>query len=178
MANERFWSKVKKLSDPDACWLWTAGIRKAYGQFWDGNKMVAAHRYSYELAHGHIPEGVFVCHHCDTRNCVRPDHLFLGTPKDNTQDAVAKGRIAHGDSHGTKTKPGSVARGDSHWTRTRPELKPLGEAHAGAKVTEDDVRQIRTMDASMSQEKIAIHFGISPQNIGRILRGETWRHIT
>lgn len=88
---ERFWNKVLKTDD---CWTWTsAKSRKGYGLFWDGNKFVRAHRASYVLAFGPIPDGMCVCHHCDNPSCVRPDHLFIGTNADNVHDSIAKGRF-------------------------------------------------------------------------------------
>lgn len=89
---DRFWAKVRKS---DGCWEWTAsrGIR-GYGQFRlpRTRQMSGAHRVAYELSVGPIPEGMFVCHHCDNPSCVRPDHLFVGTNSQNILDAVRKGR--------------------------------------------------------------------------------------
>jgi hypothetical protein len=92
----RFWDKVQKT---DGCWLWTAAKSPAgYGCFTvgsvkDGTRRLAiAPRVSWELAYGPIPDGMFVCHRCDIPACVRPDHLFLGTPKANIEDCVRKGR--------------------------------------------------------------------------------------
>jgi hypothetical protein len=78
-----------------ACWLWTGFVKdNGYGQFgrgaFDG---VYAHRFSYELHAGPVPAGLFVLHRCDVRNCVNPDHLFVGTAKDNADDRDAKGRL-------------------------------------------------------------------------------------
>jgi hypothetical protein len=88
----RFWLKVKKNSG-DRCWEWTAALRKeGYGNFWLKRRNVDAHRFSYELANGPVPKGAFICHHCDNPRCVRPDHLFQGTPKDNAQDMLKKDR--------------------------------------------------------------------------------------
>lgn len=93
----RFDTKVLRT---DGCWLWTAGKSgNGYGAFKlkDGSQ-VPAHRMAWELARGPIPDGLYVLHRCDNRQCVRPEHLFLGSARDNALDMMAKGR------HGTAGK--------------------------------------------------------------------------
>jgi hypothetical protein len=91
---ERFWAHVKKT---DVCWVWTASRQRfGYGQISarrnGKRRCYAAHIISYELHYGKVPEGMFVLHVCDNPPCVRPEHLFLGTKKDNAVDMVQKGR--------------------------------------------------------------------------------------
>lgn len=100
---DSFWSLVDKTGD---CWTWLgAKTDRGYGVIAVGRKQHRAHRLAWELTNGAIPDGMFVCHHCDNPSCVRPDHLFIGAPLDNTLDMVAKGRHAHGDRHWTRINP-------------------------------------------------------------------------
>lgn len=143
---DAFWGCVRKT---ELCWEWTRGKHRfGYGWFHNGRKTVTAHRYSYELHFGPIPEGMGVLHRCDNPSCVRPDHLFLGTQADNNADKVRKGR------------------------------QHRGEGTGGAKLCADDVRQIRELYAAgLTQIKIAESFGICRENVGQIVRRETWKHV-
>ena len=105
---DRFWEKVEKTPH---CWLWKAGtFANGYGQFGlnaDGKTIpTQAHRVAWEFTNGPLPKGVQICHSCDNRLCVRPDHLFPGTQLDNMRDAAVKGRLhsARPGKHKVKTE--------------------------------------------------------------------------
>ena len=97
---ERFWEKVDKT---EWCWNWTSAVSGSndYGTFWVGGEKRCkyAHRLSWELVNGPIPEGLVVCHKCDNPKCVRPDHLFIGTTSDNNKDKTDKRRHSYGEAN-------------------------------------------------------------------------------
>lgn len=98
----RLWTQVTKQSD--GCWLWTGrqdGV--GYGLLHVDGRRTGAHRLAYRLTRGPIPDGLFVCHHCDVRLCVNPDHLFIGTAGDNMRDCLRKGRHRRGETNAYKT---------------------------------------------------------------------------
>lgn len=104
-----FWSQVDKT---ETCWNWTGNRYSCgYGRVHYQGRRHPAHRVSYRLVVGEIPNGLFVCHHCDNKLCVNPKHLFIGTQKDNMQDWTKKG-LNKALSNGTLSQ-----RGDDHWTR-------------------------------------------------------------
>lgn len=86
---QRFWAQIEKT---DSCWNWTGARNPRYGMIKRDGRRVGAHRVSWELANGAIPQGLWVLHRCDNPRCVRPDHLFLGNRLDNMRDMGAKGR--------------------------------------------------------------------------------------
>ena len=95
---ERFWEKVDK-NTPSGCWEWRSSTKgNGYGSFFthtppEGRKCHGAHRFSWQLTNGPIPDGLCVLHKCDNRICVNPEHLFLGDYKDNMRDCATKGRV-------------------------------------------------------------------------------------
>jgi hypothetical protein len=149
---ERLWLRVVKT---DTCWLWTGATWNGYGVIYHNGKQDGAHRVAWQLTYGPIPEGMWVLHHCDVRNCVRPDHLFLGTIDDNNRDMGTKGR-----------RRGNSARGDQR-------------KGGGRKLTEVQVLQIRAMweTGEHSQGFIAAQFGVNQQNVSNIIHRKTWTHI-
>lgn len=147
---QRFWERVEKRG-PDDCWPWTGTYDgKRYGVIKvqrPKKRMRHAHRVSYELAHGPIGPGLFVCHRCDNPPCVNPSHLFVGTSAENTRDRDQKGRTHH----------------------------PEGERHPMVKLTEAIVREIRASTAL--QCHLAVRYGVSKNTICSIRNHKTWRHI-
>ena len=99
--HKRFWEKVK-IGLPDKCWEWQANLGRGYGMFSIEGRSIVAHRVSWTMLRGPIPEGMLVLHKCDNRKCVNPNHLFIGTQSDNVCDMLAKGR--GGDYRNGNTK--------------------------------------------------------------------------
>lgn len=156
-----FWSQVEKT---ETCWLWRGRIHKnGYGAMWVGDSRHYAHRLSFALHRGGVPEGAVVCHSCDVRNCVRPDHLWAGTQSDNLRDAVAKERGATGDRAPSRRFPALYR----------------GERNAAAKLTTEAVRDIRQRRAAKTAtlETLAAEYGVGIAQISRVAHGLRWQHV-
>lgn len=152
---DRFWEKVEKT---DTCWVWVgAKTPGGYGVIGMGGKdgvQTTAHRISWELHFGSLPADQVVCHRCDVRACVRPDHLFLGTQAENLTDASRKGRLVG----------------------NRGLFK--GEASMNAKLTEADVVAIRTRWAAGEKPPaLAVDYGVSPALIYAVVQRKAWKHV-
>lgn len=146
---DQLWSKVEKT---DTCWIFRRSLNHAgYGQIHSSirKRPLLAHRVAYELTHGPIPDGLFVCHKCDNPPCCNPDHLFLGTPADNREDQRQKDRI------------------------------PYGVQHQNAVLSDDDVITILELGARrVPQQEIAHQFGVTQSLVSRLLSGQRRRRIT
>jgi len=144
---ERLWLKVAKS---DGCWVWTGMTNDdGYGLLRVGSRRGMAHRISWEESFGPIPNGLLVCHHCDNPKCVRPDHLFLGTDRDNSADMRKKGRAA----------------------------SCRGEKNPKAKLTFADAEMIRLAYETLpvKQKDLAVAFGVTSSCISHVITGRKWK---
>lgn len=142
----RFWLQVRSGR---GCWLWVGcHVSNGYGRMDFRGRKIGAHQASWIIHNGTIPVGLFVCHRCDVRDCVRPDHLFLGTQADNLADATRKGR------------------------------NPRGESHGRARLLLPQVHEIRSRLAKGElQSVLCDEFGVTQATISRIKLGKSWRGV-
>ncbi len=148
---DRFW---KKVSRTQSCWEWTGSLTSTgYGCVRVEWKLYKSHRLSWEMHNGAIPDGLHVCHACDNRLCVNPEHLFLGSASDNTADMMRKGRGSFVTHH--------------------------GEDNVASKLSNADVLEIRRLasDGKIRQGDIGAMFGISQAKVSQIKLRKNWRHI-
>lgn len=152
---ERFWEHVVPGRE-DECWEWQGALRGGYGYITltrTPRTWILAHRLSWEIHNGPIPDGLVICHHCDNPVCVNPVHLFIGTRKDNNADRAAKGRGR--------------------------ENRQTGSNNTNAKLSEDDVRAIIAVLRSgrFTQGEIGAMFGISQPTVSAISRRVRWAYL-
>ena len=147
---DRFWKKVDR-SNPEGCWIWMGSKNTdGYGNFWDKNqkRCLKAHRFSYSLAHDDLTPDIQVLHHCDTPDCVNPEHLYLGDQKKNMVDAASRGR-----------------------------MNP-GEKRSNAILTEDSVRKLRAdREAGMAYGALAAKYGVSSPSARAVCLRLKWSHV-
>lgn len=144
---------MSSINKTDRCWLWTGNINEiGYGHFTLDRKMWTAHRFFFQLHKGPIPKGLCVCHTCDVRSCINPDHLYAGTKADNSGDAWRRGR------------------GVSPFI--------AGEKHCRAKLTQKQVLDIRHSYAGgIRIAELFKKYGTSEANISQIVHRKSWVHI-
>ena len=142
----RFWAKVVKQKG--GCWIFTSTHGGTdYGMLSvSSGEEYLAHRISWEIHNGKIPNGLLVLHHCDVPKCVNPDHLYLGTRQQNMDDMVSRGRSVTGEKH-------------PNHKLTRTQIKTIRERYSTGKY---------------SQQSLADSFGVHQTNIGFIVRNKTW----
>lgn len=145
---ERYQHLVIQRGD-DECWDWSGFKCRGYGRIKIGNRSVGAHRVSYELANGPIPDGMTVLHRCDNPPCTNPSHLFLGTNSDNNRDRHQKGRSVRGERAGRAVLTEAIVR------RMRQAYAAGGETHAS----------------------IAAKFSANLSTTSGVLLRRSWKHV-
>lgn len=183
--DERVWARVDKSG---VCWIWTGGRfrdkngRETYGAMSMGGRWHHAHRVVWMLVRGPIPDGLWVLHNCpggDNKLCVNPDHLYLGTVRDNVDDAMRKGQLLTGDKSPMHLHPEKASHGDAHWTRQEPAKVARGERQGQAKLTEMAVRDIdsRYRAGGVSLSQLGREYGVHLSTIWLALKRRNWKHV-
>lgn len=156
---------MSKVVISDPCWKWIGTIDAAgYAIFHVNRQGRKAARISFALFHGSFDKDLIVCHRCDNRECVNPDHLFLGTPADNSADMVLKGRSAKGNKSPSRLYPEKIKRGVNHHN---------------SKLSENDVMEILALSqGGIAKRELSRRYGVSRTSVKGILNGTLWNHIT
>jgi hypothetical protein len=166
----RFINLIDVKEDLNQCWIWKGCKNpRGYGRFTlTKGKMVFTHRLMYELKNGEIPKGMLVCHTCDNPSCVNPNHLWLGTHKENHQDMVSKGRQAGGRGKGSRGRVTIYNLINYSRGSTRP----------ASKLNEEKVKKIKLeLLEGKKISSIAKEHNVTTQLIGTIKRGTSWKHV-
>lgn len=142
---EIIWDRY--IVNPSGCWEWTGCLKKGRGRVTIGKREYKVSRLAYELVNGPIPKGFLICHHCDNPKCFNPEHLFLGTYQENSDDMVRKGRAA----------------------------RLIGEKNGASRLTEVQVLEIFL--ALGTQREIAARFHVSQSRVSMIKSQRQWKHI-
>lgn len=161
----RFWSRVKKTKN---CWLWTGNLssNKGYGRISiDRSHSIFAHRFSFFLRFGTVPQEKWVLHKCDNPACVRPSHLFLGEPRDNTQDMIRKGRASWQKYPGLNIEWG------------RSSHKHFGENSGTAKLTKRQAQKILSVRYKCRAEDLAEQYDTAVSNVYAIWSRRSWQSL-
>ncbi len=195
---ESFWRKVKKS---DGCWIWMASRNKpsGYGQVGYQGKHTSAHRLSYYLSYGDIPSGMCVCHKCDNPFCVRPDHLFLGSPTDNMRDSSVKNRkgksVTYSEAKDIRrffSSSQSIGKACKKFNKSRsiivrvlrnilkndPDYTVIVPDKIGGKLSASDVLKIKSMMSDgVSLTRIADMYDVHLSTISLIRSEKRWKEI-
>lgn len=168
-----------RITGEQTCWKWLAGkFEQGYGLIRYNGKTSYAHRVSYSVTRGEIPKGLCVLHKCDNRECINPNHLWLGTKAQNNTDRHLKGRDATGLRSGPHTRPESRARGHRNGAHTHPECILRGEDNGCSKLTQANILEIHELrKTGMLQREIASKFGVSQVLISKVLLRKVWKFM-
>lgn len=149
-----------RVEEETGCWSWILAIdRHGYGATTDNSKSLKAHRRMYTDFCGDIPTGIFVLHNCDNPRCVNPNHLRIGTARDNAADCVQRGRTARGDKHGFRIHPDAPCR---------------GERSPRAKNSDHEVREAIAMyHATKNSPEVGRVFGVNPHTVMLWVQGKS-----